>query len=81
MINCKICKIDKPESEYNSASTNKNKLRKECKKCRAIKNREYYKNRKDLIKECTCGVLVKSSNWYEHKKTYKHKELLTSQQY
>jgi hypothetical protein len=46
---CSKCNIEKLISEFGKAKQNKDGLNRACKQCRAVYNREYYKNNKENI--------------------------------
>lgn len=74
MKTCKICKVSKPDTEYNTAY--KTTKRTYCRECQIAKNQESYAKRKDNDEVCKCGASLKNKNKYAHRKTKKHLKYL-----
>lgn len=69
---CTKCEILLDVSKFTKSSNTPIGYKGKCKNCVSNKNKNYYNKTKDEMVTCECGLKIKHSNRYEHKKSQKH---------
>lgn len=65
---CSVCKTEKPDTDFNKKSSNKDGLERYCKDCHRLKNRQHYNNNKSSYKAQSEKYRKELNAWYEELK-------------